>query len=189
MPRRGVSLLALAITLLVAGCGQANPKLIPQTEAGKLTAAVDAIQQACAGGDAGAVRSGVQQAGDLVDGLNRKVDSGLKQNLHGWLDQISKRAGRDCGGAKPQKTPTPTPTPTPTATATATAAPTVTETPTPTPTASPTPTPTATESPTATPTATATATPPDSGGTTAPGNGDSGGSQGPGNSPNAPGSN
>jgi outer membrane murein-binding lipoprotein Lpp len=171
LPR--VSLLAVALALLVAGCGSSNPKLLAQTDADKLNASVDQIQQACDSGDAGAVRNRTQQARDLIDGLPRKVDKRLKQNLSDWLGQIDKRAGRDCGASSPTATPSATETPT----ATATSTPSPTSTPTPTETATPTPTATAT----ATPSATATATPNPGGGTQAPGgNGDSGGSQGPG---------
>ena len=178
MPRRRTSLLAIALALLVAGCGASNPKGLAQADANQLNAAVDAIQQACDSGDAGAVRDRVQRAEDMVDGLPRKVDKRLKRNLDDWLDQIDKRAGRDCGAAA-GKTPTPTPTPTPTVTATETATATPTATPTETPTPNPTPTPTATLSPTAT-------APNTGGGTEAPssnsGEGDSegGGVEGPG---------
>jgi outer membrane murein-binding lipoprotein Lpp len=169
MVRRLTTLIALALALLVAGCGSSNPKLIAQTDADKLNATVDSIQQACDSGDAGDVRRRTQQARDQIDALPRKVDKKLKQNMSDWLDQIDKRAGRDCGSSSPTSTPTETSTPTPT------------ETSTPTPTETATPTPTATETPT--PTETATPTPNSGGGTEAPGgNGDSnsGGSQGPG---------
>jgi hypothetical protein len=175
MLRHRTGLLTLVLALLVAGCGSSNPKLIAQTDADKLNASVDQIQQACDSGNAGQVRQRTQGTRDLIDGLPRKVDKQLKQNMNDWLDQIDKRAGRDCGGSSP--TPSATATETPTQTST----PTPTETATPTPTETATPTPTATA--TATPSATATATPNTGGGTQAPGNGDngnSGGSQGPG---------
>jgi outer membrane murein-binding lipoprotein Lpp len=173
MLRHWIGLLTLALALLVAGCGSSNPKLLAQTDADKLNAAVDQIQQACDSGDAGAVRQRSQTARDLINGLPRKVDKQLKQNMTAWLDQIDKRAGRDCGASSPTATPSATQTQTPTPSATATP----TETPTPTETATPTPSPTATP----TPSATATPTPNAGGGTQAPsGNGGSGGSQGPG---------
>jgi cell division septation protein DedD len=173
MLRRWIPLLTLTLALLAAGCGSSNPKLIAQTDADKLNASVDQIQQACDSGNAGAVSQRTQATRDLIDGLPRKVDKQLKQNMNDWLDHIDKRAGHDCGASSPTATPSATQTPTPSATA----APTETSTPTPTQTATPTPTATAT----ATPSATATATPNAGGGTQAPnGNGDSGGSQGPG---------
>ena len=172
MLRSRIALPALALALFAAGCGSSNPKLLAQTDADKLNAAVDQIQQACDSGDAGAVRQRTQAARDQIDGLPRKVDNRLEKNMKDWLDQINKRAGRDCNGST-KKTPTPTATETPTATST----PTPTATATPTPTQTSTPTPTATS----TPTPSATATPNAGGGTEAPsGNGDSGGTQGPG---------
>jgi hypothetical protein len=173
MLRRRTGLLTLVVALLVAGCGSSNPKLLAQTDADKLNAAVDQIQQACDSGNAGQVRQRTQGTRDLIHGLPRRVDKRLTQNMNDWLDQIDKRAGRDCAGTSPTATPSATETPS----ATATPSPTETATPTPTETATPTPTATAT----ATPSATATATPNTGGGTQAPsGNGGSGGSQGPG---------
>jgi hypothetical protein len=158
MTRRAISLLALAAAaVLAAGCGQSNPKMIPQANADQLTAAVDQITQACSGSDARAVHDKVSEAEQLVSELPRRTDGALKQNIRDWLNQIDSRADRDC---KAEKTPTPTPSETPTPT------PTPTETPTPTPTETPTPTPTPTA--TATPPPDATATPDTSGGVPAP---------------------
>jgi hypothetical protein len=152
MTRRAAPLLALAATVaLAAGCGQSNPKLIPQSNADQLTASVDEISAACSNGNAQKVHDKVTQAQHLVSELPRRTDSGLRDNLSQWLRHIDSRADRDC---KPQATPTPTPSKTPTPT----------PTPTPTQTATPTPTPTAT----ATPTPTATTTPDSSGGVPAP---------------------
>jgi hypothetical protein len=146
MSRRAAPLLALVAAALLAGCGQSNPKLIPQSGADQLTAAVDEIQQACASGDAERVRSKVRDAENQVSELPRRTDRKLRQNIRDWLQQIDSRAERDCA---PAETPTPTPTPTVTETPTETPTPTPTETPTETPT--PTPTETAVPAPTATP--------------------------------------
>jgi outer membrane biosynthesis protein TonB len=141
MTRRAAPLLALAAAAaLAAGCGQSNPKLIPQDRADRLLASVDAITQACSDGDARAVHDKVSQAENLVNELPRRTDDALRENLRDWLKQIDDRADRDC---KAEETPTPTPSPTPTPTPTETPSP----TPTPTETPSPTPTPTATETP------------------------------------------
>jgi hypothetical protein len=142
MSRRAAPLLALAAAaVLAAGCGQSNPKLIPQANADQLTASVDEITQACSNGDAQAVHTKVTETETLVNELPRKTDRALRQNIRDWLGQIDSRADRDC---KATASPTPTPS----------------ETPTPTPSPTETPTPTATESPTPTPTPTATDTPP-----------------------------
>ena len=169
MPRAAAPLLALAMAVVAAGCGQDNPKLIPTARAEQLTRAADAIEQACQAREPQAVRERVKRAGDLVDRLPRQVDRRLKDNLHAWLDHIDRRASDDCR-RRPQRTPTPSPTATPTAT------PTPPPTPTPTPTPSPTPSPTPTPTPTPTPSPTETATPPSAGGVPAP---ESGGAQGP----------
>jgi hypothetical protein len=150
MSRRAAPLVALVAAALLAGCGQTNPKLIPQSDADQLTAAVDQIQEACTAGDAEKVHSLVSDAGHRVSELPRRTDRRLRRNIGDWLQQIDSHADRDC---KPEETPTPTPTETPTPT------PTETPTPTPTETATPTPTPTPTETATATPTPT-----PDNGG-------------------------
>jgi hypothetical protein len=156
MSRRAPLLALAAAAVLAAGCGQSNPKLIPQANADQLTASVDQITQACSDGDAAAVRTKVSEAETLVSELPRSTDSALRQNIRDWLQQIDSRADRDC---KAQETPTPTPS----ATETPTPAPTETATPTPTETATPTPTPTATAVPPA-----ATATPDSGGGVPAP---------------------
>jgi hypothetical protein len=141
--RRAAPLLVLAVTAVVAGCGQENPKLIPPKNATKLTAAVDAISQACAQGSSRAVHAAVIEAGHRVDEVPRKVDRQLVHNMREWLDRIDRRAESDCTlEASPTATPTATPTPTPTPTETPTPTPTETPTPTPTPTATATPTPT-----------------------------------------------
>jgi hypothetical protein len=153
MTRRAAPLLALAAAaLLTAGCGQSNPKLIPQSNADELTASVDQITEACSSGDAAAVHTKVSETQNLVSELPSKTDRGLKSNLRDWLSHIDERADRDC---KPDASPTPSPT----ETSTPTPSPTETSTPTPSPT--PTATATATPSPSATPSASAT---PDTGG-------------------------
>jgi|1186.fasta_scaffold458784_2 hypothetical protein len=161
MTRRAAPLLALAAAALLAvGCGQSNPKLIPQSKADELTASVDQITEACSSSDPEAVHTKVSDAQNLVSELPSRTDSRLRANLRAWLKHIDERADRDC---QPEKTPTPTPTETPTQTAT----------PTETPTQTPTPTETPTETPTPSPTPTATTTPDTGGGVPAPGNGDS----------------
>jgi cell division septation protein DedD len=154
--RRAAPLLALALALMLAGCGQSNPKLIPATDADALRTQVDRIEAACAQGDVRGVRDGVDRADHLVSQLPSKTDRRLVDNLHSWLRHIAATAPDDCKG--PQETPTPTPTPTPS------------ETPTPTPSPTPTPTPSATPTPSITPepSATPTPTPQGAGGAPAP---------------------
>ena len=175
MLRHWIGLLTLALALLAAGCGSSNPKLLAQTDADKLNAAVDQIQQACDSGNAGAVSQRTQAARDLIDGLPRRVDKQLKQNMNDWLDHIDKRAGATAAGLadgdaerhetrrrprprrrRPPRRPTPTATDDPDAHATAT----------PTPSATPPRRPT-----------------PAAGRRRRRGNGGSGGSQGPGRPP------
>jgi carbohydrate-binding DOMON domain-containing protein len=153
----------LAAAALAAGCGQDNPRLIPQSDSDELVAAVDRIESACANHDADEARQAVQDAKAIANGLPRRVDNRLEENIGQWLDHIESRVGRDCKAKEKTPTPEPTETAAPTQTPTATPAPTETATPTETPTETPTPTETAT--PTATPTATET---PDSGGAAAP---------------------
>jgi outer membrane biosynthesis protein TonB len=153
----------LAAAALAAGCGQENPRLIPQSDSDELVAAVDRIQSACAGHEADRARQAIDDAKQIANGLPRRVDNRLEQNIAKWLDHIEGRLNRDC---KAEKTPTPEPTETATPEPTETATPEPTETATPEPTETPTPTPTKTATPTATPTATQ--TPDSSGGAAAP---------------------
>jgi cell division septation protein DedD len=151
MPRLLLPVLGLLAALLLAGCGQQNKKLIPQTNAGALSATADKIARACADGDQTAAAAAVVTARQQISELPSTVDASLTRRLDQWVRHIDNRLDTDC---QAQATPTPTPTETPTPAQT----PTATKTPTPTPTKTATPTPTPTTTPTATPTATATAT-------------------------------
>jgi predicted small lipoprotein YifL len=156
MRRRALTALALLAALVVAGCGQTNPRLIPPDDASRLKAKADEIQQACAAGDVRRAESAATEANDMVNELGPPVSSRLRANLRAWIGHIQSRIPRDCQGeqATPTATPTETPTPTPT--------------PTPTETPTPTPTPTPTETPSPTPTPTPTVQPPNGGGVPAP---------------------
>src|SRR3954453_306070 len=152
------------LAAVLAGCGQSNPKLIPQSNADALTATADKIQAACEAQDRTVVRREVRNAKREIDALPSKVDARLRENLQAWVDRMQSRISADC---KPEETPPPTPwaeetaTAAPTETETATPAPTetATETATPAPTESATPPPTVTAAPTETATAAPTTTP------------------------------
>jgi peptidoglycan DL-endopeptidase CwlO len=139
MSRRPFLALGLLLAVLGAGCGSEEQTLIPESRASELTAAVDAIQQACDDQDADAAHAAVTAANQQVSELPRRVDAELKRNIRDWLNHIDDRVDRDCEPeAEEEETPTPTPTPT----ATETPTPEPTETPTPEPTETPTPEPT-----------------------------------------------
>jgi hypothetical protein len=146
--RRVLPLVVLALAF-VAGCGQSNPELIPQSNAEAMIQAADAIQTACAAEDRSEVRRQIRLAEREIEGLPSATDNALKENLQAWVKRIESRVSEDC---RAEATPTPTPTETPTETATVEP----TETPTETPTEEPTETPTEapTEAPTEEPTAT-----------------------------------
>jgi hypothetical protein len=150
MPRLPLLVLGLLAALAMTGCGQQNPKLIPQLNANALNATADKIASACAAGNPAQAEAALVAARQQIEALPRKVDRRLRRRLTSWTRHIGDRIPQDC---KKEATPTPTPTSTPTNTPTATP----TETPTSTPTN--TPTPSATPTPTATPTATSTPTP------------------------------
>ena len=143
--RRLLPLLVLLVAL-VAGCGQSNPELIPQSNADALTATADKIRTACDAADRTVARREIRNAQREIDALPGRVSRKLRRNLEDWVQQIRDRITADCQGDEPADTPTPTATetetaaPTETATATETAAPTesATEAPTDTPTAAPT---------------------------------------------------
>jgi hypothetical protein len=135
-PRSPLLVGALVAALLTAGCGEDNPKLIPQGDADQLTALVDEAAQASAAGDCDRARRFVREAESSLAGLPRKTDRQLKRNVRDWLDHLDSAIADECGKQEePTETATPSQTSTPTPSATAT------ETPTPTP-ATPTPTPT-----------------------------------------------
>ena len=124
--------LALALAVLMAGCGQDDAALIPEDRAQALVETVDQIQSACSNEDPIEARSLVNEASAQVNELPRTVDDELQRNLRQWVRQVERRIDRDCE-AKPEETETPTPTetatPEPTETPTATETPAPTETP------------------------------------------------------------
>jgi hypothetical protein len=142
MPFRSL-LLAAGLSALLAGCGSDDSALIPEDDAGRLSALVAEAGDASTAGECDAARRAVREAEQQLSGLPRKTDRALKANLRDWLDYLNGQIGDECE-AEPEETPTPTATPevteTPTPTPTATETP--TETPTPTPTETPSPTPT-----------------------------------------------
>jgi TolA-binding protein len=152
---RRLPLLLVLVVAVLAGCGQSNPDLIPQSNAEALQATADKITDACSSEDRSEARAQVRAAQRQIDQLPRAVDSKLKQNLQDWIDRIQSQITDDC---RAEATPTPTeeatetPAPTETATETPTPTETATETPTATATATPTATATATEAPTEAPT-------------------------------------
>jgi hypothetical protein len=146
--------LALAAALILTACGGSSTKLIPADRAQNLKDAVDQVAQRVDDEKCTEAESALRRARNQVSELPREVDSGLKDNLNQWLDQVGSKIPDDC---KPSETPTPAPTETPTETPT--------ESPTETPTKTPTPTPTETATPTPTPTVEVpTVEPPASGG-------------------------
>jgi hypothetical protein len=143
--------LGVLASVVLAGCGQTNPELIPQSNADALKQAADQVASACASGDRSKARAAVSDARQQIDALPRTVNASLKTNLSEWVKQISGGIGDCQGAATPTPTATDTAAPTETATPTDTATPTATATPTDTPTPTPTPTPTDTPAPTETP--------------------------------------
>jgi hypothetical protein len=127
--RRG-ALLALALAVLTAGCGQDdNAGLIDEARSQELVASVDRIESACSDGDAQAAQPALDEASAQVSELPRRVDDELRANLREWLEQVQSRLERDC---EPEETTTPDPTETATPEPTETATPEPTETPAPT---------------------------------------------------------
>ena len=144
--RRRAPLVLGILAIAAAGCGQSNPQLIPQSNADALNKTADAIQAACDGSDRSEARKQVRLAESEIAGLPRAVDSGLRDNLQAWVDQIQKRITSDCKSAQESPTPTQTATEAPTESATPTSSPKPTSTPTQAPTE------TATQAPTEAPT-------------------------------------
>jgi predicted small lipoprotein YifL len=134
-------LLAAALcALALTGCGKENPKLIPQSDANRLTALVQEAGEASAAGSCDAARRAVRESEHQLAGLPRKTSRSLKANIRKWLDLLDRDIKDECGkeSASPTATATATASPEPTETASPTETPTATETPT--PSASPEPT-------------------------------------------------
>ncbi len=148
----------IAAAAFLAGCGQSNPELIPQSDAETMVAAADKITAACDASDRSEVRRQLRVINREIEGLPRATDTALKENLAAWAARIEERVTRDCADEE-EETPTPTPTDTPAETATPTETPeetstpedTATPEPTEAPTQEPTPEPTTTPAPTEAP--------------------------------------
>ena len=80
---RRLPLLVLVLAAL-AGCGQTNPKLIPQSNAQALQETVDKISAACSEEDRSEVRAQIRLAKRQIDQLPAKVDRRLRRNLEDW---------------------------------------------------------------------------------------------------------
>ena len=116
MPRRPILVLGLLLAVIpMAGCGKADPELIPQTRASALTSTIDEINAACDAEDPAKAKAAVEAANQQVSELPRKVNAELKRNIRDWLSHIDDRIDSDCK-AKAEETPTPAPTESPTPT-------------------------------------------------------------------------
>ena len=72
----------------LAGCGKENPKLIPQSDADRLTALVQEAGDSSAAGSCDAARRAVREADAQLAGLPRKTSRPLKANIRAWLDHL-----------------------------------------------------------------------------------------------------
>jgi hypothetical protein len=134
-------LVAGLCVLALAGCGKANPKLIPQSDATRLTALVQSAGDASAAGKCDTARRAVREADQQLNGLPAKTSRKLKANIREWLNLLEHDIRTECGkNAAPAPTATGTPSPTETPSATSTPTPSPTATPSPSPTPSPAPT-------------------------------------------------
>ena len=104
MGRRAIFCVLLA-ALLLAGCGQSNPALIPQSDADDLANTVDAVPGAVRSGDCEAARETVQQARGQVNDLPARVSDRLKRNLRQWLNHLDQEVVDTCEPAT-EETPT-----------------------------------------------------------------------------------
>jgi hypothetical protein len=126
--------------LALAGCGKQNPKLIPQSDADRLTALVQQAGDASTAGSCDAARRAVREAEQQLAGLPSKTSKRLKANIREWLELLDRDIRDECGKRSATATATPEATSTPEPTKTATPTETATSTPTPTASASPEPT-------------------------------------------------
>jgi len=133
-PRQILVLVAAALTLFVAGCGDSGEGLLTSEQAASLTEKVDAAQQAL-DNDACIYAQKVAVEGADRASKQQDIDTALQTNIVDGFNQLAQQAESACTEEKPEKTPTPEPT--------------VTEVPTEAPTVEEvTPEPTVTEAPT-----------------------------------------
>ena len=132
-----LALLLGGATAFLVACGGDRAGLIPTTDAGKLTTALDQVASATKAGECEKAGQALSRAQGAVVRLPSSVDPRLKRRLQSGIDNLRKRVPQDC-----QQT-----------TSTETQAPTTTEAPAPTET---TPTETTQTETTTTPTDTAT---------------------------------
>src|SRR5918995_5150452 len=102
---RRLPLLVLVVAVL-AGCGQSNPDLIPQSNADALLQTADRIEQACSAFDRSEARAQIRSANRQIDQLPNAVDAQLKENLQAWIDRVAERLPDDCREEE-EETPTP----------------------------------------------------------------------------------
>jgi hypothetical protein len=88
--------LALALAVLMAGCGQDDAALIPEDRAQALVETVDQIESACANEDPIEARQLANEASAQVNELPRAVDDELQRNLRQWVRHIERRLDSDC---------------------------------------------------------------------------------------------
>lgn len=146
-PRHIPALVAAALALLVAGCGDSGEGLLSAEQAAGLTEKLDAAQQAL-DNDRCLYAQKVALEGADEASQPRSVDAALQRNLVDGFNQLAAEAENACA-EEPEETPTPTAEATEVPTEAPTEAP--TEVPTEAPTEAPTEEPTVEETPTVPP--------------------------------------
>jgi hypothetical protein len=162
MPRPVSLLLALVLGASAAGlvaCGKENPHLFSAARSGRLTQALDQVQNAVADHNCAGARSALARLNDQINTLPADTDPRLRTQLQRGATALAPQAAKEC--QQTETTPTTTTTTPTTTETTTTTTPTTTET-----TTTTTPTTTTTTPTTTTTTPTTTTTAPANGGAT-----------------------
>lgn len=131
---------AATAALLLSGCTQENPRMIPREDAEALVVSIEEVGAAVSAGACAEATQELGQARQQVDGLPSEVAESLTNRLRQGLEHLEARIPVDCR-SEAEEAPTATATPTPTITVEPTETPTATPTETATPTPADTPTP------------------------------------------------
>jgi len=108
-PRQILVLVAAALTLFVAGCGDSGEGLLTSEQAASLTEKVDAAQQAL-DNDRCSYAQKVAVEGANSASKQQDIDMALQTNIVDGFNQLAQQAESACTEKEPQKTPTPEPT-------------------------------------------------------------------------------
>jgi hypothetical protein len=103
-----LALLLGGATAFVVACGSDRSGLIPASDAGTLTSALDRVASATRSGECAAAGQALSRAQGAVIRLPASVDPRLKRRLQSGIDNLRKRVPEDCQKTTSTQTEAPT---------------------------------------------------------------------------------